>query len=82
VTVDHGRGDAIKSEWTSHNNKIKGADQIWFSVIGPTIEGKGEIQKEMQLFQKQFAQTISKMLNLDFKCEHPVALPMDCLLKK
>jgi hypothetical protein len=82
VTVDHGRGDAIKSEWTSHNNKIKGADEIWFSVIGPTIDGKGEIQKEMQLFQKQFAQTISKMLNLDFKCEHPVALPMDCLLKK
>jgi hypothetical protein len=76
VTVDHGRGDYNKNEWTSHNAKIKGADQIWFSVIGPTIEGKGEISNEMQLFQKQFAQTIANMLNINFECEHTVADPI------
>jgi hypothetical protein len=77
VTVDHGRGDIVKSEWTSHNAKIEGADQIWFAVLGPNIEGKGEIKGEMQLYQKQFAQTIANMLNFKFECEHPVANPIN-----
>jgi hypothetical protein len=81
VTVDHGRGDATKSEWTSHNSKIKGADEIWFSVLGPNVDAKGEMNLEVQLFQKQFAQTIAKMLNFKFECEHPVAEPIDCLFK-
>jgi hypothetical protein len=77
ITVDHGRGDENKNEWTSHNAKIKGADQIWFALLGANIEGKGEIKGEMQLYQKQFAQTIANMLNFNFECEHPVANPIN-----
>ncbi|MCX6274605.1 MAG: alkaline phosphatase family protein [Bacteroidetes bacterium] len=73
VTVDHGRGDRVKEKWTSHNNKIEDSHQIWFAVMGPGIPAKGEIKTPVQIYQKQFAETIAEMLGLQFKCEHPVA---------
>jgi hypothetical protein len=73
ITVDHGRGDKNKKQWTSHNAKIEGADQIWFALIGPQIKPKGEVANGGQLYQKQFAQTIAQLLGLNFSCEHPVA---------
>ena len=71
VTVDHGRGEG--AEWTSHNSKIANSNQIWFAAIGPGILPKGEIKKDMQLYQKQYAQSIAHLLGLSFTCEHPVA---------
>jgi hypothetical protein len=73
ITTDHGRGDANKEEWTSHNNKIKDAHEIWMAAMGPGIKAKGEIKKTGQLYQKQFAQTIASLLGLHFTCEHAVA---------
>ena len=73
ITVDHGRGDANKSEWTSHNSKIADSHEIWFAVISPSIEAKGEMRTNVQLYQKQYAQTFAKLLNLKFTCEHDVA---------
>ncbi len=73
ITTDHGRGDAVKEEWTSHGNSIKDAYEIWFAVLSPAITSKGEMKTEMQLYQKQFAQTIAKLLGYTFKADHPVA---------
>ncbi len=73
ITTDHGRGDAIKKEWTSHGSDIKDAYQIWFAAMGPGIKPKGEIRATEQLYQKQFAQTMASILGLKFECEHPVA---------
>lgn len=73
ITVDHGRGDANKTEWTSHNSKIKDSHEIWFAAIAPSIEAKGEMKTNVQLYQKQYAQTFAKLLGLNFTCEHPVA---------
>ena len=72
ITTDHGRGDAIKDEWTSHNNKIKDSYQIWMVAMGPGIKRKGEVKASQQLYQKQFAQTMAAMLGLKFAAEHPV----------
>jgi len=72
ITTDHGRGDAKKSEWTGHNNKIKDSYQIWMAVIGPGIKPKGEVKTAQQLYQKQFAQTMAGILGLRFTAEHPV----------
>ncbi len=72
VTVDHGRGDAKKEEWTSHNDKIKDSYQIWFAAMGPGIKAKGEVKDDQQLYQKQFAQTMANLLGMEFKAEHPV----------
>ena len=76
ITVDHGRGDVVKKEWTSHNNKIIGCDQIWFATLGPGIPSKGEIKKEIQLYQKQFAQTFAKLLGITYTALHPIAEPL------
>jgi hypothetical protein len=72
ITTDHGRGDSIKNEWTSHNSKIVGANEIWFAVMAPGIKAKGEVKTNTQLYQKQFAQTMANLLGLTFTCEHPV----------
>ncbi|MFT3907872.1 MAG: sulfatase-like hydrolase/transferase [Ferruginibacter sp.] len=72
ITVDHGRGDDKKEEWTSHNDKIKDSYQIWFAAMGPGIKAKGEVKDEQQLYQKQFAQTMANLLGMEFKAEHPV----------
>lgn len=72
ITTDHGRGDAKKEEWTSHNNKIKDSYQIWMAAMGPGIKAKGEVKTSQQLYQKQFAQTMASVLGLTFTAEHPV----------
>src|SRR5262249_10939430 len=70
VTVDHGRGG--KDKWTSHGQSIGDAHEIWFALMGPGIPAKGEIQGDMQLYQKQFSQTIASMVGVTFDAERPV----------
>lgn len=67
LTCDHGRGNNT-TEWKDHGQKINGADQIWFAVIGPDTKAKGEI-KEGQFFQNQIAKTLASFLGLDYKGE-------------
>jgi hypothetical protein len=81
ITTDHGRGDAIKSEWTSHGQSIKGANEIWLALLGPLVPAKGERREEMQLFQKQFAQTIARLLGENYKAAHPVAPAINLAIK-
>jgi hypothetical protein len=81
ITTDHGRGDAVKSEWTSHGSDITGASEIWFGVIAPGIKPGGEITKDMQLYQKQFAQTFARILGQTYKAIHPVAEELKQLWK-
>jgi hypothetical protein len=73
ITTDHGRGDINKDEWTSHNNKIQDAHEIWFAAMGPDAPARGELKSEMQLYQQQFAQTIAKLLGYTYEAKHPIA---------
>jgi hypothetical protein len=82
ITVDHGRGDKTKAQWTDHGSDVPGASEIWFAVMGPEIAAKGEIKTEGQLYQKQFAQTIAKIMGYNFTTTHPVANEITELLKK
>jgi Sulfatase len=70
-TTDHGRG--LLEKWTSHNNKVEHSNEMWFAVLAPGIKTKGEMKNKEQYYQKQLAQTIAKMLGLEFKTNHPVA---------
>jgi hypothetical protein len=47
ITVDHGRGDIKKDEWTSHNNKIQDSHEIWFAVMGPGTPARGEVKETL-----------------------------------
>jgi hypothetical protein len=84
ITVDHGRGDSKKEEWTSHSNKITGANEIWFAVMGPDSPGGGEVKWPMQVYQQQFAQTIARLMGYNYKAAHPIApsIPQVFKLKK
>ena len=82
ITVDHGRGDTHKDKWTSHGSKIPDSHEIWFAAIGPGIAASGEIKSPVQLYQKQFAETIAKLLGMDFTCEHLVSAGFEDLLMK
>lgn len=84
ITVDHGRGDSKKEEWTSHNNKITGANEIWFAVMGPDSPGGGEIKWPMQAYQQQFAQTFARLMGYNYNATHPIApyIPQVFKLKK
>ena len=73
ITTDHGRGDMPKEKWTSHGKTINGADQIWCAVIGPNTPASGEMKGSMQVYQKQFAQTIARIMGYTYTAEHPVA---------
>jgi hypothetical protein len=72
ITCDHGRGDKIKAEWTSHGSEISDSHEIWLGLLGPGIPAKGEIKTSMQLYQQQFAQTIAQLLGLQYKANHPI----------
>jgi hypothetical protein len=72
VTCDHGRGDNTKSEWTSHGDKIVGADQIWMAFLGAGISPVGEVSNGPQVYQAQLAQTIAQLLGHTFTANHPV----------
>ncbi len=72
ITTDHGRGDTIKEQWTTHGEVIPEASEIWFAVIAPAVSAKGEIKESKQIYQKQFSQTIASLLGLTFEANHPV----------
>ena len=80
-TTDHGRGDKIKAEWTSHGSKFEGSSEIWFAAMGPEIKAKGEIKTENQFYQEQFAQTIAKIMGYQFEGNHPVAKEISGLME-
>jgi hypothetical protein len=81
ITVDHGRGDMNKEEWTSHNNKIQDSHEIWFAVMGPGTKAFGEMTTNVQIYQQQFAQTIANLMGYNFKANHLVAEPIRSVLK-
>lgn len=81
IATDHGRGDKIKTEWTSHGNSIQDASEIWFGLMGPGVVSKGEVKSAQQLYQQQFAQTIAKLVGYTFKTAHPVAKEIETGIK-
>ncbi|MDE3235215.1 MAG: alkaline phosphatase family protein [Bacteroidota bacterium] len=81
ITCDHGRGDLVKDNWRHHGQKIPEASQIWVAAMGPDTEALGEIKSSEQLYQKQFAATIARLLGFNFTANHPVADPVIGLMK-
>jgi hypothetical protein len=67
ITTDHGRGDLVKEEWTSHGTGIKDAHQIWFAAIGKGIKSIGEGKMEGQWYANQVAGTILNLLGIEDK---------------
>lgn len=82
ITTDHGRGDKNKKQWRDHGDGVEDAFQIWFAAMGPDTQAAGEVKTPGQLYQKQVAATIARLLGLNFTSSHPVAEPITTVLKK
>jgi hypothetical protein len=79
VFPDHGRG--IGPGWTSHGARTPHSDETYLLAMGPGIAPKGELKAPGQIYQAQYAQTIAALLGLHFTAQHPVAAPVQGLLK-
>ncbi len=82
ITCDHGRGDKVKDEWTSHGSKIEGSNQIWIAAMGPDTKHLGEVKDKEQLYQKQLATTFAALLGFKFKPLHEVKEPIETIVSK
>jgi len=71
IATDHGRGDNAIDNWTHHNSKTPGSDQVWFAVMGPYTKPLGEIQNQ-QVYQYQYAKTMAALLGVNFITPQPV----------
>jgi len=41
--------------------------------MGPNTPATGEVKTQTQVYQKQFAQTMAKLMGYQFTAEHPVS---------
>lgn len=67
IATDHGRGTVPLDTWKHHGDQIKGADQVWFAVLGPDTLAKGEVKTKGDYYQNQIASTVASLLGLNFK---------------
>jgi arylsulfatase A-like enzyme len=74
LCVDHGRGRTGK-DWTSHNAKIPGADEIWMAALGPDTPALGERTHTETVTQSQIAATVAAAVGEDYRAEVPQAAP-------
>jgi hypothetical protein len=64
MTTDHGRGAG--PEWTSHGEKIQGAENIWIAVLGPRVAPLGERTGPPRVTQSQVAATAALLAGEDY----------------
>ncbi|BDD12130.1 hypothetical protein FUAX_45620 (plasmid) [Fulvitalea axinellae] len=82
ITTDHGRGTQPLETWRHHGKHIDGAGQIWFAAIGPDTPALGEVSGG-QYYQNQMAQTVAKLLGLDFRAtDKEIGKKIDPIFKK
>jgi Metalloenzyme superfamily len=81
IATDHGRGDKIKSQWTSHGQKVEDCYQIWIAILGPDSPNVGEVKTDGQLYQNQIAKTVAKLLSTDLQNGKPTGEAINSAFK-
>lgn len=69
VTVDHGRGRGAR-DWTDHNAKVDGAEEIWIAVLGPDTPALG-VRADVAVTQAMVAASVAALLGEDFVAAFP-----------
>lgn len=67
ITTDHGRGDVIKSQWTSHGEKVKDCHEIWYAMLGAKVPAMGEVKSTEQVYQRELIHQVSTLMGLNFQ---------------
>jgi hypothetical protein len=71
LTVDHGRGRTPR-DWTDHNAKVEGAEEVWMAVMGPDTPALG-VREGVRATQAMIASTVAELLGEDFRAKVPNA---------
>jgi len=66
ITADHGRGSNLE-DWSSHGNKIPGAEFIWIAALGPDTSPQGEITNARAVHQRDVSATLLSLAGLDWR---------------
>jgi hypothetical protein len=75
ITTDHGRGWK-SNKWCTHGFWAEGSGDIWMAVLGPDIQPEGELRMRGQVYQKQIASTIARLLGDPIGPGHPPGKPI------
>jgi len=75
ITTDHGRGWK-PGKWTTHGFWAQGSGDIWLAVMGPDILPQGELKTPGQVYQKQLAATIARLMGDPAGAGHPPGKPI------
>ena len=81
ITTDHGRGDAIKRQWTDHGKGVKDAYQTWVAAIGPDTPGSGEVQNQPIHYTNQIARTVTTLLGIPYDGQGKAGEPIYRIIK-
>jgi hypothetical protein len=73
IAVDHGRGRTEKN-WTDHDAKVEGAEEVWMAVMGPDTPALG-VRTKTPATQAMIAATIAALLGEDYVAAQPKAAP-------
>lgn len=73
ITTDHGRGSET---WQNHGGGVEGSDESWFMLLSPNVEN-GIVNTPEQYYSEQLAQTMAKMIGLNYTAEHEIAEPVN-----
>ncbi len=80
IVPDHGRG--VGDQWTSHGANIPHSDETWFMVMGPDTKPSGEMRIKEQLYQDQYAKTLTALLGLQYNVsDQRVGKPISSVLQ-
>jgi hypothetical protein len=69
ITTDHGRGDVIKAEWTSHGEKVQDCHAIWYAMLGANVPALGEVKTSEQVYQKELIHKVAAAMGTSFTSE-------------
>ncbi|MHA8080073.1 phosphoglyceromutase [Aquirufa regiilacus] len=67
ITTDHGRGDKIKVQWTSHGEKVSDCHEIWYAMLGAKVPALGEVNAQEQVYQRELIHKVSTLMGLKFQ---------------
>lgn len=82
ITTDHGRGDFVKKEWTSHGKIYKGSNEVWAAVMGPDTEPEGERKDRYRFFLNQIAKTAAAFMGYDYFAKEEVGDIIEGVMKQ
>lgn len=69
ITTDHGRGDQIKSQWTSHGQKVLDSHETWFAMLGKGVPASGEAKGPEQVYNKELIHRLASLMGLRFQSQ-------------